>query len=381
MEANKVFRGCRSSTNHTISAKAVYCDYNGCNNAAAATKLQCAQCDSKQTFGCKRDLVHKHNITQYETCEMDVPINGNNSCFIYHYLDHVKRGCSDHITPEMLKNPNSIFTCNGPDYCNIGNLETQQCLECNSEMGDDNCRFDPSVVKTTFCSSPEASSCYAIEFKNWHVARGCSELPAKRAEINREFECDAPKNCNRMSFSRCYKCSSDVNTNCAAWERPGFLEIEECETPGARCLVATFEDGVTRRGCESPHLNCNHTSKAHCSLCEGNFCNRNPYPLERLHCYQCGTEKDDCGVVSKSDPMPCPLNPLEPNRVGTQACFEYYSNQRSRIVRGCATNGIEYYKCMLQAQPSCSLCNTNGCNRVLNSRGVEEPYNGVINLN
>ncbi|KAM7352124.1 uncharacterized protein ACRADG_004763 [Cochliomyia hominivorax] len=371
VEVNKIFRGCRSNTNHTISTRAIYCDYNGCNDAPATTKLKCAQCDSKFDRGCKRDLVHKHNITQYHTCEMDVKINTTSSCYIYHNLDHVIRGCSDHMPDEVLQNLNRTLQCSGPDFCNTGNLEIQQCLECKSELNDD-CRFNASLVATTFCGSPETSSCYAIEYTNWHVERGCSVLPSNRTDINRKYECDVPKDCNKLDFSRCYKCSSEKNPNCAAWERPGFLEIEECETPAARCLVATLEDGITRRGCESVHLNCNHTSSTHCRLCEGSFCNRGPFPPKRLHCYQCGTVKDDCAEMIERDPMPCPLNELEPVNIGLQACFEYFSNDRGHLVKGCTMDGLEYYKCMLQVQPICQLCNSSGCNKVINE--VDDNY-------
>ncbi|XP_037819821.1 uncharacterized protein LOC119609175 [Lucilia sericata] len=366
IEIDQIYRGCRSNTNHTVSTRAIFCDYNGCNNAPASSKLKCAQCDSKLSRGCKRDLVHNHNITQYDTCEMDVKINVNSSCFIYHNMDRVLRGCSDLMPEEVKKNMNRTLMCSGPDFCNTGNLETQQCLQCNSERGDDNCRFDTTKVATTFCSSPEASSCYAVEYKNWHVERGCSVVPLNKTDKNREYECDIPKDCNRMPFTRCYKCSSEIDSNCAAWQRPGFLEIEECEIPAARCLVATFADGVTKRGCESQQLNCNHTSTAHCSLCEGSFCNRGPFPPERLHCYQCGSMANDCAAITKRDPLPCPLNDLEPTNMGVQACFEYFSKSMGHIVRGCASNGLEYYKCMLQQQPGCQLCNTNGCNKVLN---------------
>ncbi|XP_075152092.1 uncharacterized protein LOC142226102 [Haematobia irritans] len=360
---NEVYRGCTSDTNHTIAKSSIYCDYNGCNNESAIGKLKCAYCDSELSLGCKRDLMTPSNITQFETCEMDMSLNGPNTCFIYRNIDHVVRGCSDrHMSNEIAENMDRVVTCKNKDFCNSGNMHQQQCVECSSELGNDNCRFLPSDVSKSTCGSAEASSCYAQEFANWHVERGCNRPPI-RNDVNRIYICDSGNDCNVIPFTRCYKCSTEIDKYCDTWEQPGFLQIEECQTPGANCLVAKFENGYTKRGCESDNFNCTLSSIVDCQLCQGSFCNRDSYAKARLRCYQCGFEEDDCRNALAQDPMPCPQSELEPNDIDKQECFEYFNFALGHEVRGCASNATEFYKCMLQSESSCQLCSTDGCNQ------------------
>ncbi|XP_061387381.1 uncharacterized protein LOC133322397 [Musca vetustissima] len=360
---DQVYRGCKSDRNHTISDRAIFCDYNGCNDASSTGTLKCAHCDSHQRLGCKMDLTSSSNISQYEVCEMKTTLDNSNTCFIYKNLDHVVRGCSDrHMTDEMRQHKDRLTECTGHDLCNSANMPFQQCLVCNSESGkDDDCRFTPSLVRSSYCGSPEASSCFAVEYENWHVERGCGR-PPKRADINRQYECDEGKECNATPFVRCYKCSTEHNSDCAAWQRPGFLEIEECQNPGANCVIATFTDDITKRGCETQLLNCTLSNIAECQSCQGSFCNRGSFPPDRLHCYQCGTEVDDCKTALAGRPTPCPKNELQPATGAKEGCYEYFSLTQRHVVRGCASNTSEYYKCMLESGSKCKLCNKNGCN-------------------
>ncbi|XP_013106751.2 uncharacterized protein LOC106086567 isoform X1 [Stomoxys calcitrans] len=360
--ATEVYRGCRSDTNHTMANTVIYCDYNGCNEDSAFGKLKCAYCDSKLSLGCKRDLMTPSNITQFEMCEMDMPLNGNNSCFLYRNVDHVVRGCSDrHITNEIKLNMKRVTNCTNKDFCNTGNLPLQQCLQCNSELGNDNCRYLPTSVSKSVCGAAEASSCYAQEFVNWHVQRGCARAP-QRNDVNRQYECDDRDDCNATPFIRCYKCSTESNKDCGTWQKPGFLQIEECQQQGANCLIAKFKNGVTERGCENEHFNCSLSTVVDCQQCQGSFCNRNTYPTARLLCYQCGSESNDCSKVLAQVPLPCPQSELEPVNGGKSECFEYFNNPLNRAVRGCASNSTEYYRCMLQSKSGCRLCSTDGCN-------------------
>lgn len=360
--STEVYRGCRSDTNHTISETASFCDYNGCNKDSAVSSLKCAYCDSYLSRGCKMDLMASSGITQFEVCEMDVPLNSNNTCFTFRNLDHVVRGCSDrHVTDEIKENMDRFVACTGGDFCNAGNLPYQQCLKCNSALGNENCRFLPALVSKSVCGSAEASSCYAIEYNNWHVERDCGTLP-QRSDVNRQYECDIGTDCNATPFTRCYQCSTTTNAECATWQKPGLLEIEECQRPGANCVVATLQEGITKRGCESETFNCTLSSTIDCKSCQGSFCNSGQFPAASLRCYQCGSQTNDCSQTLVGNPLPCPESDLEPSRGGLQGCFEYFNVRKGHIVRGCASNASEYYNCMLQSESTCRLCYTNGCN-------------------
>ncbi|XP_073822100.1 uncharacterized protein isoform X2 [Musca autumnalis] len=358
----EVYRGCKSDRNHTISDRAIYCDYNGCNDQSSTGTLKCAYCDSHQGLGCKMDLTEKSNITQYEVCEMTTTLKNGNTCFLYRNVDHVVRGCSDrHMTDEIRQNMDRVTECTGPDLCNSGNLPFQQCLVCNSETGNDDCRFAPGLVRSNYCGSPEASSCFAVEYDNWHVERGCAR-PPQRSDINRQYECDMGTECNATPFIRCYQCSTEHNSDCASWQRPGFLEIEECQEPGANCVIATFTNGTTKRGCERDLLNCTLSNVVECQSCQGSFCNRGSFPPERLHCYQCGTETNNCPEALAAKPMPCAKNDFQPTVGAKDGCYEYFSLIMGHSVRGCASNTYEYYKCMLESGSKCHLCSVDGCN-------------------
>lgn len=360
--STEVYRGCKSDRNHTISDRAIFCDYNGCNDNSSTDSLRCAYCDSQQSQGCKMDLTSKSNITQFEVCQMTTTLQSSNTCFIYKNLDHVVRGCSDrHMTDEMRQNKDRLTECTGPDLCNSVNLPFQQCLVCNSETGSDDCRYVPSLIRSTYCGSPEASSCFAVEYQNWHVERGCAR-PPQRTDINRQYECDMGTECNATPFIRCYQCSTEHYPDCAAWQQPGFLEIEECQQAGANCVIATFSDGITKRGCETGQLNCTLSNVLECQSCQGNFCNRGSFPPERLHCYQCGTDANNCKEALVVQPTPCAKNEFQPTSGAKEGCYEYFSLTKGHSVRGCASNTYEYYKCMLESGSKCKLCKGNGCN-------------------
>ncbi|XP_030384294.1 uncharacterized protein LOC115631627 [Scaptodrosophila lebanonensis] len=363
LSSQEAYRGCRSDTNHTIAGATEYCDINGCNDLKAASSLRCARCDSQEGRGCKMDLFHinggKCNISLYDQCEMEVLLAGEGqSCFTYRRLNRVVRGCTTELPADIDLDGSQIVECDS-DNCNLGCTAQQRCLTCDS-ASNELCLSNATAVASSVCGSAESSSCFACEYADWSVRRGCGAPPS---DAPRCYQCDEGDGCNAQPLTRCYECSSldEAGASCANWERPVGIFIEECQMPAAPCLMASYENGTTLRGCQRSDFNCSMNGLLSCRSCEGSFCNKGAFPEKRLWCHQC-VGGADCAVIS-GDPRPCDVPANEPLET-TMACLEYYDGDRDQPVRGCRTNSQLYYECLFRSDKStgCKLCRTNGCN-------------------
>lgn len=361
------YRGCMTDSNHTASNAAELCEINGCNEKQGAWTLSCVSCDSQEGLGCKMDLFqlgNKCNISQYEQCHQQLLLGQEDQqfCFTYRHLSRVVRGCSSEMPEELEPYRDQLVQCATHDNCNAGCTPQQQCLSCNS-ANQDKCRSNATSLTSSYCGSAEASSCYACEYDDWSVQRGCGAPPTDPL-IHNCYECDGTekKGCNLLDFTRCYRCSSaeEAGAGCANWERPGGIYIEECALPAAPCLALNYLNGTTERGCERKDFNCSTASVASCRRCEGSFCNKGAFPSQRLWCHQC----HNCEQVSSGqNAMPCALLANEPDDE-VPACLEYYDSHSKQVVRGCRSNAQLYYECMLRSgnEASCRICHSHGCN-------------------
>ncbi|XP_062123825.1 uncharacterized protein LOC133837159 [Drosophila sulfurigaster albostrigata] len=368
LNATWAYRGCSSDQNHTAAATAQLCDINGCNEEEGAWTLSCVRCDSQQTLGCKMDLFQLSNsatcnISQFEQCEMQMLLSDEEPqyCFSYRHLSRVVRGCSAELPAELKAVKDDLVQCATADNCNAGCMPQQRCLNCNS-IDQQQCRTNATSMSSSYCGSAEASSCYACEYDDWSVQRGCGAPPTTAAILNC-YECDGStqQTCNAVDFTRCYRCNSDeAGAGCANWQRPGGIYIEECSLPAAPCLVLNHLNGTTERGCQREDFHCNATTVAKCRSCDGSFCNTGAFPEQRLWCHQC----ENCEQVALGqDSVPCPLLANEPSDQSA-ACLEFYDEHSKQVVRGCRSNSKLYYECLLRSgnEPSCRLCHTPGCN-------------------
>ncbi|XP_064537460.1 uncharacterized protein LOC135427788 [Drosophila montana] len=360
------YRGCSSDANHTAGSTAQLCEINGCNDAQGAWTLSCARCDSREARGCKMDLFQlgsRCNVSQFEQCQQQLLLGREQQqfCYTYHNLSRVMRGCSAELPAELEPVRDQLVTCATGDNCNAGCLPQQRCLSCNS-ADRETCRSNATALSSSVCGSAEASSCYACEYDDWQVRRGCGAPPSDPHVINC-YECadnDELAACNVPDFTRCYRCSSDNAAGCANWEQPGGIYIEQCDVPAAPCLMVSHTNGTTERGCQRADFNCSNASVASCRSCEGSFCNTGAYPEQRLWCHQCV----NCEHVERGhNALPCGLLANEPANQAA-ACLEYYDAHSELVVRGCRSNGQLYYECMLRSsgQAGCRLCHRHGCN-------------------
>ncbi|KAI8042217.1 hypothetical protein M5D96_003519 [Drosophila gunungcola] len=258
--------------------------------------------------------------------------------------------------------------CRTGDNCNAGCITRQKCLTCNS-VDQELCRTNVTAISNSTCGSAEASSCFTCEYSNWSIQRGCGAAPTNPG-ILKCYECDEEDGCNRKDFTRCYQCSTgQAGAGCANWERPGEIYIEECVEPGTSCLVVSYRNGTTSRGCEKANFNCNSENAANCRSCQGSFCNKGAFPEERLWCHQCAGVQD-CEEISRGQTaLPCPVQANEPSNQKL-ACLEYFDTHSQQIVRGCRSNPELYYECLLRSNhhDSCRICHSHACN---NSPGKE----------
>ncbi|XP_017844574.2 uncharacterized protein LOC108601154 isoform X2 [Drosophila busckii] len=363
VNANLAYRGCVSDSNHTAVNTAKVCEINGCNAERGAWTLTCASCDSSKGRGCKMDLFQlgsSCNISLFELCEEQLLLGEEQGhyCYTYHHLSRVVRGCSTQLPAELEPHRLELQQCANATNCNARCLPQQQCLNCNSAEKDV-CRSNATAVSAQSCGSAEASSCYACVYDDFGVRRGCGHPPTD-STITNCYECDGhlEKGCNKRDFTRCYRCSSDeAGAGCINWERPGGIYIEQCAVPAAPCLVLSYVNGTVERGCQREDFNCSTASVVSCRSCEGNFCNKGPFPAERLWCHQC----EDCEqVISGQSALPCGLDANEPVDQNA-ACLEFFDEQSHQIKRGCRSQAQLYYECLLRSD-KCRLCQSNGCN-------------------
>ncbi|XP_023031199.1 uncharacterized protein LOC6641773 [Drosophila willistoni] len=369
------YRGCKSDVNHTVTNTAVECDYNGCNNQLGAWSQICAQCDSTQTGrGCKIDLFQLNtglcNISLYEECHQEIHLGQEEQefCFSYRHLNRMVRGCSTQLPEDLEPIRDQLETCQSGDHCNARCITQQRCLSCNS-VDNPLCRTNTTALSTSLCGSAEASSCFACEYTDWEIRRGCGAPPSGEANIRNCYECDEDGGCNELDFTRCYRCTTDqTGPGCANWEVPGGIYIEECAQPAASCLIVSYSNGSLERGCQRDDFNCESSNVSNCQRCDGSFCNKGAFPEQRLWCHQC----TDCDQISRGQSAsPCPWQENEPADQ-IEGCLEYYDVHQKKTIRGCRTTPELYYQCMLRSEDKCRLCHDQACN---NSPGEDlRPY-------
>ncbi|EDW90350.2 uncharacterized protein Dyak_GE12686 [Drosophila yakuba] len=364
----EAYRGHVSEQNHTLSNAAKMCDINSCNEDQGAWIQVCATCDSANSRGCKIDLFQVNtgrcNVSLYEECQQDVLLGEQEDkyCFSFQRLSRVVRGCSTKMPSDLEPYVEQLEKCRSGGHCNAGCIAQQKCFTCNS-ADQELCRTNITSIANSTCSSAEASSCFSCEYSNWSIQRGCG-APPTNPQITKCYECDDGAGCNRKDFTRCYQCSTEqAGAGCANWERPGEIYIEECAEPGAPCVVVSYNNGTTARGCQKSDFSCTSANVASCRPCEGSFCNKGPFPEERLWCHQCRGVQD-CEEISRGQTaLPCPLRGNEPEHQEL-ACLEFFDINSKEIVRGCRSNSQLYYECLLKSNhlDSCRTCHSQACN-------------------
>ncbi|KAG5684539.1 hypothetical protein PVAND_013766 [Polypedilum vanderplanki] len=155
--------------------------------------------------------------------------------------------------------------------------------------------------------------------------------------------------CQSSFALQCYSCDSNYDPSCAFPMRNTSVILceEEEDTECSTWIVGSN----TFRGCASQK---DENIQAFES-CEGDLCNSNFYPKERLVCYSCSADNVNCVAPDETYTSPCR------NYVENDKCFAYIINETS-VIRGCMSDDNENVATCQSAGELCTKCSEGRCN-------------------
>lgn len=137
-------------------------------------------------------------------------------------------------------------------------------------------------------------------------------------------------------------------------------------------MTGIDQDGYTHRRCGSKHQHANGIEFPNdmYAVCQGDSCNTEIFPENRLQCYRCNGEKE-CDFMPPSTPaalMPCGVFSE------FDQCYAYLAED-NKIYRGCLSDASKYSLLCEQNHPNtsatsekgqgiCLKCGESGCNDV-----------------
>ncbi|KAL5278392.1 hypothetical protein ACFFRR_003177 [Megaselia abdita] len=132
--------------------------------------------------------------------------------------------------------------------------------------------------------------------------------------------------------------------------------IQQCNE-GSKCLTELDSMGqIVRRCTRSPEEIC--INKDTCNICEGNLCNFEIFPSDRLRCLQCDSnDYVKCNSASIQFLKPCEIYKKD------DECFTY-ANYLDNLYRGCVSDNNR--AC---TEHNCVKCHGDNCN----NGGIDVP--------
>lgn len=203
------------------------------------------------------------------------------------------------------------------------------------------CRGDCELPEASKCNS-NADQCYIKYEGAFEVQEmGCKLEYSNQEEISdlikqkKFYLCDGT-NCNDLNNfgqKQCTVCSSESDESCAT--NPGILfglTTKSCGIPYSQCYSRLLDNGHTERGCledlvDDDFLDCLGTNSEKCSSCQGDNCNKNVYPENRLSCATCQGKCDEASVSTEI----CLLYQQE------EKCFAHYNDVGLPMRLGCSS--------------------------------------------
>uniref|UniRef100_A0A182PPI5 DUF753 domain-containing protein n=1 Tax=Anopheles epiroticus TaxID=199890 RepID=A0A182PPI5_9DIPT len=335
---------CRDSDN------CLECFNDVCNvGLFPADRLQCYQCSGEE---CARlSEAADATITPEPCARYD---QENAACYTwYASASSARRGCllDDDDSPCGAEDV-ACITC-AENGCNTQNYssfsDTSVCVQCASN------RACEQATAEERCS--DGGGCYTFFSALLVVAKGCvSELAESMEwydECVRVPESDRCQRCfgDYCNRNRCYTCSSAFGSEANCIEpRAGLTESTSCEMDDV-CVAFVDDNGHTVRGCgaDFPHAECSASNET-CQRCTGDHCNGAVLPKDRIKCYQCSGDANDCLLPPPTSASYCDVY-LE----GEESCYTYFQDERT-VERGCTSQRSE------PCEQHCQKCNTTGCN-------------------
>lgn len=258
--------------------------------------IDCWRCISQIDFD---------EIPESEKCLTEFPANDkvkcpeDSHCYVYNDKRTIRRGCigkDDKFVKEKKfcdENKEICLSCAGKSLCNDIKLEVDQCFQVEynkSNLPSENNwpPFSKCPVKTL-----KPVGCYHME-KNDIVVKGCIS--------NLDVDCKSDKNCEVCfgekcnskvtSHRECVYCNESVNANCA--ETSELSSTADCSKISNSCLVGVDANGYTHRLCAANHGNNANAFPKGFEICHNDLCNNRTYPANRMKCFQCQGDNNDC---------------------------------------------------------------------------------------
>lgn len=254
----------------------------------------------------------------------------------------VHRGCvGDYLFPDPPSVGNSDYmtrVCNNDRYCNQENI-TDTCIICRF-----GCTY-PTLEDEKACSfDQDGAGCYLRKRYNGDYERGC----VKDLTEPELIECDRSgsdycqrcvgRNCNKKKelYQTCYFCNGTYNKNCFGTVDKAKGATTTCTNYSNQCLVGVDAEGYTHRQCSSTEENDSARFPNGYKLCDGDLCNGQVFPSDRMTCFKCKSkDRDGCAH---------PLGTMVPQycRLLNDECFIYGIEGIDRHIRKKVVHLINY---------------------------------------
>lgn len=136
------------------------------------------------------------------------------------------------------------------------------------------------------------------------------------------------KNCNlKKEFQECIHCNSRQNVECS---RNGIVKTSQlCTNYLSACVTGIDAHGYTQRRCSRDYIDDDvDFPNQQLEVCTENKCNTGIFPANRLQCYRCEGDIDDCDFVSTNSTEMMQLEPCSILSKFDQ-CFAYLAKGKS----------------------------------------------------
>ncbi|XP_058462996.1 uncharacterized protein LOC131437566 [Malaya genurostris] len=356
LEGDNVTRGCSSDLQLPAYNKDYeLCTGSGCNKLSIEELknfTMCLQCDS---IDCTNTTLTK--------CP-----NRSNVCFSRVEAGILQRGCLMELSvaEQTLCNYTLDRTCQTCTGNSCNSHQWLQCHQCNSNT-DAACNQSQNALSSLCENFKTLDRCYE-RLDNSTISRGCESdlgIDVDACDDNRHCRTCTTAGCNREDAStlettdRCLQCNSvwTLDEGCLT----GESDSQPCAKPSAgKCYSKIDTNGTLSRGCwgdltEEEVKNCTGYT---CLVCEGESCNDDKFPTDRLSCHRCESEPDGhCSDLQSGESTEAYCQTYQPG----DRC--YTRIKHGLIQRGCQSD-LATAACEGLKANECRVCSGENCNNV-----------------
>ncbi|XP_031624689.1 prestalk protein-like isoform X2 [Contarinia nasturtii] len=341
----------------------------GWNCNSRTTVKRCLICDT----GTDNNQCAINAVSNYS----QICTNPNDHCYIYIGEHQISRGCvseSDELFKECQQNPKKCSICT-TDNCNNKNIMVETCASCDSR-NNEQCHLEPTRYANKICSEIQTTDrlgCY-LRVNDEHYERGC----VRDLDRNSVSECEKQtencktckaKDCNiKMEFQRCIHCNSINNPECNIGVTSKEWQI--CEGYLSTCVTGIDAHGYTHRRCSREYHDQDiEFPNRQYMVCTQNMCNTGIFPRNRIQCYRCNGDKENCDFMP-SNLMENKLKLVPCDMFSTlDQCYTYLED--NKMYRGCLTDQSDHRLLCeddSNKKGACVKCTETGCNNVPKTR-------------